>query len=232
MNEKKFHKFSTLPTSFLHVCIPFSKFFLKNIKNLNDQFHPECIVIHSTIRPKTTLQIQNTFDIPIIYSATRGVHKRMIQDMKKYTKFFSVYSTAPRSKWASLQFIKKMKHVGIKTKKMSNPLVLELAKIVVDTSYYGWLISYAQLSNMISIKNKVDYDEMWSFADEIQKYLGNRPKMFPGFIGGHCVIPNLSLIDEDSLWEIEKINNIYSKKVKDAKAISKKYIKGKQSYDN
>ena len=85
---------------------------------------------------------------------------------------------------------------------------------------------------MISIKNKVDYDEMWSFADEIQKYLGNRPKMFPGFIGGHCVIPNLSLIDEDSLWEIEKINNIYSKKVKDAKAISKKYIKGKQSYDN
>ena len=62
-----------------------------------------------------------------------------------------------------------------------------MAKIVVDTSYYGWLINYAQLSNMIAIKHKVSYDEMWSFADEIHKFLGNRPKMFPGFIGGHCL---------------------------------------------
>jgi len=31
---------------------------------------------------------------------------------------------------------------------------------------------------------------MWSFADEIHKFLGNRPKMFPGFIGGHCLDGN------------------------------------------
>ena len=119
-----------------------------------------------------------------------------------------------------------------KSKKMSDPLTLELAKIVVDTSYYGWLINYAQLSNMIAIKNKVDYDEMWSFADEIQKFLGNRPKMFPGFIGGHCVIPNLDLVKEDSLFQIDKINKIYSKKVKNLKSIRKKYKKSKKtSYD-
>ncbi len=52
---------------------------------------------------------------------------------------------------------------------VSKPITLELAKIVVDTSYYGWLITYAQLSNMIAIKNNIDYDEMWSFADEIHK---------------------------------------------------------------
>ena len=40
---------------------------------------------------------------------------------------------------------------------------------------------------MIAIKNNVDYDKIWSFADEIHKFLGNRPKMFPGFIGGHCL---------------------------------------------
>jgi hypothetical protein len=98
-----------------------------------------------------------------------------------------VYDSAPNAAWASKTYENRMKKAGIKTKKMSNPLVLELAKIVVDTSYYGWLINYAQLSNMIAIKNKVDYDEMWSFADEIHKFLGNRPKMFPGFIGGHCL---------------------------------------------
>ena len=64
---------------------------------------------------------------------------------------------------------------------MSTPIALELAKIVVDTSYYGWLINYAQISNMIAIKHNVNYDEMWSFADEIQQFLKNRPKLFPGF---------------------------------------------------
>jgi hypothetical protein len=155
----------------------------------------------------------------------------MISDMKKYTKFYALEKNAPNKNWASQNYSNLLKKCGIKSKKMSDPLTLELAKIVVDTSYYGWLINYAQLSNMIAKKHKVDYDEMWSFADEIQKYLRNRPKMFPGFIGGHCVIPNLSLINEESLWQIDKINNLYVQKVKDAKSIAKKYVKGKQSYD-
>ena len=41
--------------------------------------------------------------------------------------------------------------------------------------------------------------------------LGNRPKMFPGFIGGHCVIPNLELMDENSLNQINKINEFFKK---------------------
>jgi hypothetical protein len=39
---------------------------------------------------------------------------------------------------------------------------------------------------VIAKKYGVDYDEMWSFSDDIHKFLGNRPKLFPGFIGGHC----------------------------------------------
>jgi UDP-N-acetyl-D-mannosaminuronate dehydrogenase len=217
--------------SILHICIPFNSHFIKNVIDLNSKFSPEIIVLHSTVSPNTTKDIQKKLDIPIIYSATRGVHKRMLTDLKKYTKFYALEKNAPKKQWASLEFSKLMKKCGVRTKKLSDSITLELAKIIVDTSYYGWLINYAQISNLIAKKHNVDYDEMWSFADEIQKYLKNRPKMFPGFIGGHCVIPNLSLINEDSLWKIEKINNIYSKKVKDAKTIAKKYTKGKQSYD-
>ena len=99
------------------------------------------------------------------------------------------------------------------TKKMSNPETLELAKIVCDTSYYGWLINYAQLSNLIAKKHKVNYDEMWSFSDEIHKFLGNRPKMYPGLIGGHCVIPNMDLIENDILKFIKKINSNYERAI-------------------
>lgn len=153
-------------------------------------------------------------NIPVIYSATRGVHKWMLYDLRRYTKFFAICATAPNSIWASKQYSSLMRECNVKTKQMSSPLTLELAKIIVDTTYYGWLITYGQLSNMIAVQNKINYDEMWSFADEIHKFLGNRPKMFPGFIGGHCVIPNLDLINNDTLSLIKRINNDYSKILK------------------
>lgn len=223
MDKKKFQKYENLKTTSLHICIPFSDNFIKNVISLYQRFNPDVIVIHSTISPGTTSKLQSKLAVPVIYSATRGIHKRMLHDMKRYTKFYAVESSAPRKEWASFEYVKLMKKAGVKTKRMSSPLTLELAKIVVDTSYYGWLINYAQLSNMIAIQHKVNYDEMWSFADEIHKFLGNRPKMFPGFIGGHCVIPNLDLIHNQTLDLIKEINNAYVKKVKNAKTIVKKY---------
>ena len=217
-------KYADLPTRFLHICIPYNKSFNSGIKKLTAKFSPRGIIIHSTIQPKITSELQSKFDIPIIYSATRGVHKRMSYDLRRYTKFFAIEKNAPNAKWASSQFSLLMKKVGVKTKRMSNPLTLELAKIVCDTSYYGWLINYAQLSNLVAKQYSVNYDEMWEFSDEIHKFLGNRPKLYPGFIGGHCVIPNLELIHNETLDLIKSLNKSYLKKVKNAKSINKKYF--------
>ena len=211
MDERKFERYQNLKTSFLHIAIPVTGKFINNVLKLCKKFQPECIVIHSTVKPGTTEELQGKLTIPVIYSATRGVHKRMIYDLKRYTKFFVISASAPRGKWASTTYVKMMKQCGIKTKKMSKPETLELAKIICDTSYLGWLVNYAQLSNMIAIEHGVDYDEMWSFSDEIQEFLGNRPKMFPGIIGGHCVIPNIDLIDNKSLNVVKKLNNLYGK---------------------
>lgn len=229
VNKNKIKKYENTPTLFLHICFPFDLKFNENVIYLFEKFNPECIVIHSTVSPYTTKKIQKKLSIPIIYSATRGVHRRMAKDLKRYTKFFAIEKNAPRKKWASLEYSKLMKKCKITTKKMSDPITLEIAKIVIDTTYYGWLINYAQLTNLVAKKHQIDFDEMWEFSDEIHKFIGNRPKMFPGFIGGHCVIPNLSLIDETHFYQIDKINNMYSKKVKDAKLIFNKYSNGKKS---
>jgi UDP-N-acetyl-D-mannosaminuronate dehydrogenase len=214
MDDKKFVKYLPLGVSFMHICIPFTKNFVAIVLGYYKKFKPKCIVIHSTIKPQTTQQLQKKITIPIIYSATRGVHRRMLYDLKRYTKFYAIDKNAPNEKWASVTFEKIMKSSGIHTKKISKPITLELAKIVCDTSYYGWLITYSQISNMIAMKNGVDYDEMWSFADEIHKFLGNRPKMYPGFIGGHCVVPNLELINNDALNLIDEFNSKYAKMLK------------------
>ena len=225
MDKIKFEKYKNLETSFLHIAIPVTDKLITNILKLYKKFLPECIIIHSTIKPGTTEKLQKKIPIPVIYSATRGVHNRMIYDLKRYTKFFVISANAPRSKSALSRYVKVMKDCGIKTKKMSNPETLELAKIICDTSYLGWLVNYAQLSNMIAIQYGIDYDEMWSFSDEIHRNLGNRPKMYPGYIGGHCVIPNLELINNQTLDMIKKMNISYSKKIKNAKSINKKYQK-------
>jgi len=225
MNKLKFKKLQDNQTSFLHIAIPVTSKFDSNLLQLYKKFRPECIVIHSTISPGTTERIQKKLNVPLIYSATRGVHKRMLKDLKQYTKFFAISKNAPKKQWATKTYSRKMKNSGVKTKQMSKPETLELAKIICDTSYLGWLVNYAQLSNIIAIENKVDYDEMWSFSDEIHKILGNRPKMYPGYIGGHCIIPNLDLINNQTLDLIKKMNTSYSKKIKNAKSINKKYQK-------
>ena len=214
MNMNKFKQLQNYSTSFLHIAIPANSKFQSNIMKIYKKFKPECIVIHSTIGPGTTEKLQKKLDIPIIYSATRGVHKRMLKDLKRYTKFFSISKNAPRKKWAVSNFKSKFHKTGIKTKKMSKPETLELAKIICDTSYLGWLVNYAQISNNIAKEFDVNYDEMWEFSDEIHKILGNRPKMYPGFIGGHCVIPNLELIHNQTLDLISKMNNTYARKLK------------------
>ena len=97
---------------------------------------------------------------------------------------------------------------------MSTTKTAELAKILVDTTYYGWLINYAQITKMICEKEEIDFDEMWKFADEIHENLGNRPKMYPGIIGGHCVIPNLNLIEYENVEIIKRINEMYTESKK------------------
>ena len=136
----------------------------------------------------------------------RDRHKRFLNDIKKYTKFISFDDANIDSK------IKKdLENRFEKVDWMSTTKTAELAKILVDTTYYGWLINYAQITKMICEKEDVDFEEMWKFADEIHENLGNRPKMFPGIIGGHCVIPNLNLVEYENLDMIKTINEMYEK---------------------
>ena len=101
VNQKNVKKYESLKTRLLHVCIPFNTSFEKNVFDLNKKFFPSGMVIHSTISPGTTNSLQEKFSIPVIYSATRGIHKRMLSDLKRYTKFFAIEPNAPNEKWAT-----------------------------------------------------------------------------------------------------------------------------------
>ena len=193
---------------YLHVCLPgeLEKFTDIVIEWINKIKNIQVVVIHSTVRPGTTKSIQERSSIPILFSPVRGVHRRFLDDIKKYTKFISF-----DNKEINSEIKKDLENRFEKVEWMSTTKTAELAKILVDTTYYGWLINYAQITKMICEKENVDFDEMWKFADEIHENLGNRPKMFPGIIGGHCVIPNLNLVEYENLDVIKTINEMYEK---------------------
>ena len=193
---------------YLHVCLPgeLEKFTDIVIEWINKIKNIQVVVIHSTVKPGTTKSIQERSSIPILFSPVRGVHRRFLDDIKKYTKFISFDNAEINS-----EIKKDLENRFEKVDWMSTTKTAELAKILVDTTYYGWLINYAQITKMICEKENVDFDEMWKFADEIHENLGNRPKMFPGIIGGHCVIPNLNLVEYENLDMIKTVNEMYEK---------------------
>ena len=196
---------------YLHVCLPgeLSEFMDITLNWINKIDGLEVVLVHSTVKPGTTKKIQEKSKIPVLFSPIRGVHKRFLDDIKKYTKFISSdkENIDPKIK---LDLEKRFKKIDW----MSTTKTAELAKILVDTTYYGWLINYAQITKMICEKEGIDFDEMWKFADEIHENLGNRPKMYPGIIGGHCVIPNLNLIEYENMEIIKKINEMYTESKK------------------
>ena len=197
---------SIVKPEYLHVCLPgeLNEFIEITSQWINKIKYLQVVVIHSTVRPGTTKSLQDKFDLPILFSPVRGVHRRFLEDIKKYTKFIASDKIE-----INLKIKSELEKRFQKIQWMPTTKTAELAKILVDTTYYGWLINYAQITKMICDKEKIDFDEMWKFADEIHENLGNRPKMYPGIIGGHCVIPNLSLAKYDNLDIIKKINDIY-----------------------
>ena len=196
---------------YLHVCLPgeLSEFMDITLNWINKIEGLKVVLVHSTVKPGTTKKIQEKSKIPVLFSPVRGVHKRFLDDIKKYTKFISSdeENIDPKIK---IDLEKRFEKIDW----MSTTKTAELAKILVDTTYYGWLINYAQITKMICEKEGIDFDEMWKFADEIHENLGNRPKMYPGIIGGHCVIPNLNLIEYENMEIIKKINEMYTESKK------------------
>ena len=193
----------TIP-GLLHVCIPGDiPDFADVVLGCAGTRGVQAILIHSTVPPGTAASLQAMTAIPIISAPARGVHRRFLTDMQRYTKFVAAERNVDDGIKRAIQ------ERFQKVEWMSGARTLEMAKILVDTSYYGWLINFAQITKMICDREGIDYDEMWTFADEIHRYLGNRPKMYPGIIGGHCVIPNLNLLEYPHIQTIKQINEMF-----------------------
>jgi len=198
------------PIDILHVCFGYNEKFVDNVLLWMKNYPCKELVIHSTVKAGTTKLLQKKVGVPCIFSPFRGVHSRMVKDIQKYSMLYAV-----NNKMDDLLYPKILEFCGLKPKFWEqNTTSLELAKVLMGTTYYGWLIIFAQRVRLIAERYNVDENKLWDFTEEIHEHLGNRPKMFSGEgIDGHCVLPNVELLDDLFLDMVFDHDKYYRKKL-------------------
>ncbi len=176
------------PIGVMHICIPFTRQadFEASALSYIQRFKPELTIINSTVVPGTSRAIAERAKTPIAYSPVRGKHVRMAEDLLRYRKF-----VAGSDDNAATRAAEHFRAAGMTTQCISKLETLELAKLG-ETTYFGVLIAFAQELNRYANRVDGDYAEALDFFEEVD-FLPNT-KYFPGFIGGHCVIPNIDLM--------------------------------------
>jgi UDP-N-acetyl-D-mannosaminuronate dehydrogenase len=196
----------------LHICIPFCEYdsFKEVVAKYFLKFEPKEIIIHSSVEPETTEKIKHLCcESIVVYSPFRGVHSRISFDMIRYTKYWA------GDKEPEL-FIDEMRRAKVKIEPWNDTSTsLELAKLLMDVTYYGWLIIFAQHVKVEADRYGVDEKKLWLFTEEIHKYLGNRPRMFSGKgIGGHCVMQDKALLNDSFLDAVFSYDEFYRRNLK------------------
>ncbi len=202
----------------LHICLPCcsQNKFLSIVATYIERFKPNLVINNSTVPPGTTLKIAAKCKCLVAHSPSRGVHKNqehMIWEMKRWTKYVGGANQAG-AEAAKAHFEK----LELKVKLLKSCTETELAKLF-ETTYRAWMIACFQEMHRISKAFGADFDETVDFLEDTHRVRLDRPVMFPGVIGGHCLIPNTELLldayDSDFLRLILKSNEKRKEEIKD-----------------
>ena len=180
---------------FMHVCIPGElEHFDKIVLDYIHRYEPDIVFIHSTVVPGTCRQIQNQTKVPILNSPVHGKHQdnQMKKDMLRYPKYVGMPEGFFESSVEDV-VLKHLTAVGFgDIRIIEGTENSEWAKIL-STTQFGLFVAWAQEVERICDEFDLDYEYVTDFFP-IQE--DSRGPIYPGFIGGHCVMPNIKLIKE------------------------------------
>ncbi len=212
----------------MHICFPFinTEDFVESVIGYINRFNPQLIIINSTVPPGTTQKVYQSccntesskLQRYIVHSPVRGVHKNlehMKWEIKRWTKYIGGVNME-----SAIMAKKHFEEIGLKTKILRSSLETELAKLF-ETTYRAWMIVCFQEMHRISRYVGADFEEVVDFLEDTHRVRFDRPVMFPGVIGGHCLIPNtkmlLNVYDSEFLKLILNSNDKRAEEIKDVK---------------
>ena len=176
----------TQPCSVMHICIPYQVTdFLGAASEYIAKYKPRLTVINSTVAPGTTRAVAASSQSQVVYSPVRGKHARMKMDMLRYRKFVGA-DDAKSGNAAIAHFYS----AGFQTDRFPSSTAGEVAKLL-ETTWLGVMVAWSQEAERIGLAHGASYDEINAFVKEID-FIPHH--ITPGFIGGHCVMPNIQIL--------------------------------------
>ena len=186
----------------IHICIPYNKGFIKQVKEYQKKFKPNLTIIHSSVPVGTSDKLG------AVHSPIRGVHPNLEKGVRTFVKFFG----GKQAQEASKLFSDK----GVTTYCVKDARTTEASKLW-DTSQYGLMIVLNKEIYKYCEKNKVDFNVVYTLFNKTYNdgyiKLGRQEVTRPylnyidGKIGGHCVLPNLNLLGGVLAKFIKKYND-------------------------
>ncbi len=171
---------------FMHICYGCKdeQKFVETTVSYIRKFNPKLTIINSSIIPTITERVAQETGKLLVHSPVRGMNLSMKHDLLHYVKFIGGIN--PK---ASESAKKHFESVGMKTYVCKSPRETEFAKLFA-TSYYALMIGWFQDMHRICEENNVDYSQVVEFI----KTEEDKPILYPGYIGGECLIPNINLL--------------------------------------
>ena len=179
----------------MHICISYFDNFVEVVVDYINKYKPKLTIINSTVRPGTTQKIYEKTKALVVHSPIRGRHPHLEEGILKFVAFIG-----PTSEEAGKLAKEHFDSIGVKSEILSSAVNTEVGKLL-STTYYAINIAFHQEMDRICKHYGSDFKEAVSRFNETCTMDINhkipRPVMFPGVIGGHCLIPNIEILKMD-----------------------------------
>lgn len=184
------------PYDMLHICIPYGAAFIESVKNYIKLYQVKYVVVHSTV-PLGTCDPEGW-----VHSPVRGIHPNLEEGIRTFTKYFGGIKAAE----VAQVFI----DLGIESVITTQAATTEALKLW-DTTQYGVMIALEKEIHAYCDRHGLDFSIVYKDANRTYNdgytKLGKgnvvRPYLqhMDGPIGGHCVIPNATILNNSEPLE-------------------------------
>jgi len=184
----------------MHICFPYYDTFICDVKQYQEKYNPTYTVIHSTVALGTS-RLCNAIHSPCI-----GLHPNLAESLLTFTKFLGGEDACYVADY--------FRKAGMKVYLFDKQETTEALKIM-STTFYAVLIEYTKQVKQHCDDLGFDFSAWTLWTDnynqgynELGRFEYIRPNLVPMMkkLGGHCILPNCELLEDDFTKLIQERN--------------------------